>query len=39
MSSITSIGIAIVILVAICKKYYGINNKVKKNLESLEEIF
>lgn len=34
-----SIIVATIILVAICKKYYGINNKVKKELESLEEIF
>lgn len=31
--------IAVVLLVIVIKYSYGINNKVKKNLESLEEIF
>lgn len=39
MMNLVSIGIATIILVAVCKKYYGINNKVRKELETLEEIF
>ena len=31
--------IATIILVAICKKYYRINDRCRKELESLEEIF
>ena len=34
-----SIIVATIILVAICKKYYRINDSVRKELESLEEIF
>lgn len=39
MSSIISIGIATMILVTICKKFYRINDRCRKELESLEEIF
>lgn len=34
-----SIIIAVVLLVIVIKCSYGINNKVKKELKSLEEIF
>lgn len=39
MMSIISIIVATIILVVVLKYSYGINNKVRKELESLEEIF
>ena len=39
MSSIIAVTIATIIVLMICKKYYRYNDSVRKELETLEEIF